>query len=846
VTMPRGVRGSSASKKGVTNGPPPSHPAETFREHRKFLIRSLDRNDVDISALMELNKSLHKAKEKILQTCGELVLLDLGAGRLKLIGEDLHEEKEQATTGSDVSKTKAGKKNSKETQQQQQHNLTPAQKETCVDFLLRMKLRRKLSNRLVRRLTRVAHAMDGRDVSPPGQPKYGDLRFNMDDKSVQSKVKEWSEKAAARHKIDTAIREAVQRINGGSSSSNMESLTKQVEERTHDGNAEDTAEKAKTEETQGQPDEAKSSETQKDTLPLECSSATESEKESENCETAARAGSPGPSHPYTMPGLVNDFNFLKEYETAYEKTWDHATKDFKYKILNEEIPDPQSGRVGASAVFSSHEDRKAERKRWQTNLLRRIPQQPSMDELGLKNRVFHLEERRKRCLQQVIDAHNDGESPEKKFKPDDGQDGGGNNEFALGRKGGRLESKQKSDDYSDNMEVDRDEDERKDEEHSDSEDEKEAESETKDQITEGMKPKRSISFAPTPSFDEQDLGRIRLIHKDLLNLSQVELTRKRLSAATGDYNKAYKFSTQLFEARQMIQHNLTFAIAKGRQELQKAHSDYTIAYTAAKQRWIKEKFEYDMKKSQAVLPTKWGNRPLGTEVINDYVRANYSNVQRTTVAQTLADIIDGCVLAGMGKADIQRFRDFEPPPAPGMNVQTGENMAQRQHRVEMEYRKQYSDIDTKLQKSETERARAWRKAMKAQAENNAVCGARGSRVNISNYHTIPVPVIRSGQQSLTSQMMQQRSKVISSASAPPVPAPSTATSSTTSTVDMSKYSAEKVKLRKAADGSVAPVSKPKKDKDGLYLRPAGRTRKGMQWDAVNGVWKPQQQLQQKS
>jgi len=337
-----------------------------------------------------------------------------------------------------------------------------------------------------------------------------------------------------------------------------------------------------------------------------------------------------------------------------------------------------------------------------------------------------------------------------------------------------------------------------------------------------------------------------LIHKDLLNLSQVELTRKRLSAATGDYNKAYKFSTQLFEARQMIQHNLTFAIAKGRQELQKAHSDYTIAYTAAKQRWIKEKFEYDMKKSQAVLPTKWGNRPLGTEVINDYVRANYSNVQRTTVAQTLADIIDGCVLAGMGKADIQRFRDFEPPPAPGMNVQTGENMAQRQHRVEMEYRKQYSDIDTKLQKSETERARAWRKAMKAQAENNAVCGARGSRVNISNYHTIPVPVIRSGQQSLTSQMMQQRSKVISSASAPPVPAPSTATSSTTSTVDMSKYSAEKVKLRKAADGSVAPVSKPKKDKDGLYLRPAGRTRKGMQWDAVNGVWKPQQQLQQKS
>jgi hypothetical protein len=52
----------------------------------------------------------------------------------------------------------------------------------------------------------------------------------------------------------------------------------------------------------------------------------------------------------------------------------------------------------------------------------------------------------------------------------------------------------------------------------------------------------------------------------------------------------------------------------------------------------------------------------------------------------------------------------------------------------------------------------------------------------------------------------------------------------------SKYSAAKVRKRIAPDGSVLPVSEPKKTNDGLYQRPAGRTRKGMDWDAERGIW----------
>ena len=204
----------------------------------------------------------------------------------------------------------------------------------------------------------------------------------------------------------------------------------------------------------------------------------------------------------------------------------------------------------------------------------------------------------------------------------------------------------------------------------------------------------------------------------------------------------------------MVQQSLTFTIAKGLQELTKAHSDYAIAYTTAKQLWLKEKSEYDMKKSQAVLPRKWGSQPLGTKMIKQCMQSNCSNIQLITVSQTLADIVDGSILAAEGKDPILRFKDFVPSPAPGMNAQTGENMAQRQHGVEMEYRKQYDVVDGKFQKSEADRSRSWRKVMKAQAEFNSVSGSsgKGVRITMCNYYQIPVPSIRtSTQQNLPRQ-----------------------------------------------------------------------------------------------
>jgi hypothetical protein len=523
--MSRRGRGSSASKK-VATGPPPSHPFETYREHRKFLIRSLERNDVEINALIEVNKSLHGAKEKILQSCGELTLLDLGSGRLKLINDELHEER--AAADGETGGVKSGTTTDAETPAHQ-HHLTPTQKEICVDFLLRMKLRRKLANRLIRRLNRLAHAMDGKDVNPPSVPKYGDLRLNIDPKSIESWHIEWKDKEDARNRIKTAIdsdlldSENIGEIASEEKEGELGSEEKEGENGLKERDSGDepigTGNREK-EKDNDSPDETQSEET----------SIQEPRDGSPVMGGSKQAGgqSKGQKIHYSLPTLLDDFKLLKEHESAYEKTWDASTKSFNY-VMNEEIEEPEykklikGGGIGATSVFTTLDSLDAEHKRWQTNMFRKIKEQPTSDELGLKNRVFLFEERRKRCLEESAKDEEDGlsttgESPIKKKRKMKGEDDNGNDDHEIETKnekesGGDMEDDNESDEYE----------------------EMEGKDTNKEII---MKPKRSISFAAVPSFHDQDLARISMIHRVLLNSSQAELTRKRLTDATNEYNQS--------------------------------------------------------------------------------------------------------------------------------------------------------------------------------------------------------------------------------------------------------------------------------------------------------------------
>ena len=180
---------------------PPSHPIENMREHRAFLARSLSRNDADLAAIVDLNRTLHKVKQNIIDACGEELLLDLGEGLLELTpcGRDLMVALPKSESLEKWKKRKADV--------EAKIPIFDDHRRLCVDFLLRIKLRRRLLNRFVRRLNRLAHAMDGNDVSPPALPSYGDLRLHLDPSEVKDYESHRKLQEQARDRIEAYRRE---------------------------------------------------------------------------------------------------------------------------------------------------------------------------------------------------------------------------------------------------------------------------------------------------------------------------------------------------------------------------------------------------------------------------------------------------------------------------------------------------------------------------------------------------------------------------------------------------------------------------------------------------------------
>ena len=201
------------------------------------------------------------------------------------------------------------------------------------------------------------------------------------------------------------------------------------------------------------------------------------------------------------------------------------------------------------------------------------------------------------------------------------------------------------------------------------------------------------------------------------------------------------------------------------------------------------------------------------------------------VAGCLADVVDGTLIMLEGKVPNNKFAAFQAPPSHA-NQQAGESMQQQIARSENEFRLQLEQTTTQYQQSEEARQRAWTKMMKIKAELETLSGGTGRQgyLDMNNYHRIPLPPLRNSQLQQMPQDYASRSNV-ASFTPPPVPG--------TNSASVSKYSAAKVRERMSNDGSVAPVAEPKKDKDGLFIRPAGRTRKGMKWDAVQGIWVPE-------
>lgn len=658
-----------------------SHPQELRREHRQFLARSVDRNDVDLAALLQLNRSLRKARAQILESCGELVLLDLGGGRLTLVNDELHLEKqmqkqetltqttkppptlekEEAEKKSDEPVTTSlptnEKKEVEEEDEEEEYTLTPAQRDMCIDFLWRMKLRRKLLNRLSRRLNRTAQAMDGSDVNPPPPPRYGDLRLHIDPAAVESQSERWERQALALRRIeetklapvaapgDTTTTDVVVPPKESTSSTSPPGGEPPAEVTSTVPEAEEPKEAAKenntatapavpteytttaTVETKAQehaPEATTSAEAEgkEEPKPMEVEEPSATPAESSPSDPPAEAPASGSTTvettttpaattstespaaasgpdmvesatekqptPDEPPSLQDEYQIIREYEEAYDKVWDKESMSFKYVLAKEEVtPDYTSIKagagIGATTRLLSEQERQQEHRRWQTALLSRIPNQPTFEDLGLKNRVFCLEARRKRCLEEGDEDDEEekaGEEPEsKKAKENDeesaegekqdtasetgadkkkeknGDDGSDSDMFGDDDEDGKKEKAEAmdtkaGDDSSDMFGDESDENEKVTEKKEDSKPEtekkikleprkkkeEEKEEEQPEEPIEQPKRKKPMSLVAVPSFYEQDLLRIRAVHGDLLSTSILDHARRQLADTTNEYN----------------------------------------------------------------------------------------------------------------------------------------------------------------------------------------------------------------------------------------------------------------------------------------------------------------------
>jgi len=288
-------------------------------------------------------------------------------------------------------------------------------------------------------------------------------------------------------------------------------------------------------------------------------------------------------------------------------------------------------------------------------------------------------------------------------------------------------------------------------------------------------------------------------------------------------------SSRYQERIRALEHQINLNRHESRAKLTKLTNEYNYQVTMKKKQWLQEKKKFDMTQAKSVFPTTFRQNPVGTQATANFRRlGGIANL----IGTCMADIVDATTMITEGNAmRPQKFPPFKPPPAPpSLSPGSGESLAQKATRLDEQLRHQHQECVNRLKQSEEERKRAWKKMVKTKAEfemQPIQQGRRGARFDPSNY-VVQMPGLGGGPTKAASPQPV-------AAPRPRAPAFSTASPG----VSQSKYSAARVRARISQDGCVAPVSEPKKTKDGLYQRPAGRTRKGMQWDAVRGIWAPE-------
>ena len=884
----------------------------------------------------------------------------------------------------------------------------PTFKAVIKNFILRLKLRRKLLNRLSRRLLRLSHAMDGKlnKISPPMLPKFGtssekitnDLKdrvteWNKDFESKEGVLnKLWTRKEELRkqmnmlklaeeeaNKYKTKVEESKESLDNEEATGNGESReenktqepdnvkssannTEDKQKVSEDGTAEKEEQKIDGDDTAMEDaqkidgddtamddavDQTDDVEMKNETMENEQKKENKNESEGEAIKKPdppeaekklqAEEEEEKPDPPETeennqteekeekyatritsspidsIPFLLNtehqqDMEKLIEYDIDYAKkhiidfsnstilkTTTALTK-LELAALDKDEDDfdeienmNKRHGIGAVSKYMTKKEKEMEWKRWQTEFLSKIPDQPTFKELGVENRVFFAEERRKEVKLKK-------ENEMKGNVEEEGEDGEMKEESSLEdseQKDKKRESKKRGRGEEED-EANENEDETDEDEKEDLEKDKKKEKEVELPI---LKRKR-ISLDPVPSFYQQDYSRIIMIQSATLSSALSTNIRDTYLQCKNEYDQIFKRSQDLQSRKSALESQLSkvtydyrirlgnvnnnIAIAKAKweanrkasnaQKLQRMRMESQMsgkpppavavmeAMTMTEDQKVKRKVAASF--DQNVIKTYPHENAVGTQHLSAALHGTTPGSTRHEVAASMAHCVDIAMKRAQSgwiqESIMQEVKCGEqyPPfqstestsPDHIIMNQNGESFTAIKNRLTTEM----SKTKLQLEASEASRAKAWGRLNKAQSSMDS---RSSSNAPVQSYRAYQRPKTHSRQTAAPQNYSNARHRPtypqptsMTMANNPAVASAAAAAAAVKANMNIglaqggssqSKYSIEKVRARMYSDGSVLPVSMPKRGKDGFFIRPAGRQRKGMDWDAVNGKWVPQ-------
>mmetsp|Transcript_19340 Transcript_19340/g.39441 ORF Transcript_19340/g.39441 Transcript_19340/m.39441 type:complete len:1096 (+) Transcript_19340:171-3458(+) len=404
---------------------------------------------------------------------------------------------------------------------------------------------------------------------------------------------------------------------------------------------------------------------------------------------------------------------------------------------------------------------------------------------------------------------------------------------------------------------------------------------------------KSFSLLPVPSFYDQDLFRLKNIHREIIQ-SETKGDLKRLVEAKDEaYQLAYKNSTDLNNRVNSAQQKLEKAKRHHLFQLKSLREDNQRAMAQAQKLWNKRQWE-----RQYYGEYGYSIRNECKEVLQgivDRIAIRTPIKTNTTLKSTVAGVLSEMTLSVDRRKTEEicsNYSQFVPP-----KMFNEHSMTQMHQKLETQLKNEIVKLRHQFSKAEEHRTHCWNALQKAKVDpadyfnpantkpksraasrksgggsrsarqaaastgrpQTAASASKSSGATTSvgtvatqappqNNRTTRTPV-KAAPNNPTSKAAPNQLNEMSNAVAAPPGAVNKNERNPPQKVSMlakygygDRYSINKVNARKMKDGSVIPVSTPKKLENGKYARPSGRQRKGMDWDAVRGIWVPEGKL----